>query len=286
MTLASRRSPTSSPCLGYLKGTAYLLFPFLILTTSIYLKHTPTRMSDYRNNPASQYHSPPPRCGCGLDHTLPISNLDRGPGNEQRRTTYEATHCSAQSATSQCHWHNFSNSTATPPPPPRQHNTLQDSAYGPRPPYGLGYGAEIRGDANDQTYGSTAPPFARPPSQIDDRYGPFSQDSMAGDRSRNNAIQTPLPSRPFEREGNDLRMNYDSGGQSHSHINQGPRGFAYHPPAAYPEMPPEREMPTYEGLYPQGHPCSCCCTDCLDITTARLDREKAERERRESERTA
>jgi hypothetical protein len=281
MTLASRRSPTSNSYLGYLKGTAYLLFPFLILTTSIYLKHTPIRMSDYRNNPASQYQSPPPRCGCGLDHTLPASNLDQGPGNEQRRTRYQDKHDLAQSTASHSRRYDPSNND---PAPPDRHNMPQNGIYGPRPPLDLDHRTEFRDRVDHQTYNSASPmPTSdRHSGHNNDRYGPSDQHYIAGDRRSNDTHREPQPPRPLERERNDLRMSYGSRSQSRNHFDQGPRNIAYHRPAPSSAVPSVHEKPAYKGLYPPGHAITCSCTGCLDITTARLDREKAERERKTS----
>lgn len=263
---------------GYLKGTPYLFFPFFILLIPIDPKHTLLSMSDYRKIPASQYPSSPPRCGCGLEHTLPAHNPDHGNVDiEQRRTTYQITHDLPQSTA-------FRDSSNHPPLPAGRHSLPQDGIYGPRLPLDLDHTTEFRDRVDHQTYNSASPmpTFDRHSGHNNDRYGPSDQLYIAGDRRSNDTHREPQPPRPLERERNDLRMSYGSRSKSRNHFDQGPRNIAYHRPAPSSAVQSVHEKPAYEGLYPPEHAISCFCTGCLDITTARLDREKAERGRKKS----
>jgi hypothetical protein len=248
--------------------------------TLIDSKHTLLGMSDYRNNPASQYQSPPPRCGCGLEHP-PTHNSNEGTFNEQTRTRYEATHDFAQSTTSQLRRPEPLNN---PPYPQGQHSMLQGSNHGSPPPRGLSHGTECLGRLNNQAHDSASlmSSLGNYPSQTNDCYGLSNQHGMVRDRPLNDVNLEPWPPRLFGREGNNANTNYSSSSQSRDRDDQGPQNFAYYPPAAASGMPHTRDKPPYEGVYPSGHTNSCSCPECIAVTTARLDREKAEREAKKS----
>jgi hypothetical protein len=241
-------------------------------------------MSDYRNNLASQYQSPPPRCGCGLEHP-PTHNSNQEIFNEQTRTRYEATRDFARSTTSQFR---RPGSLNDPPPPPSQHNTPQDGIYGPPPPRSLGRGTECRDRVDNQTYDSAPfmPTLDHHPRQSNDQYGPLNRHDMVRDRPLNDINFTTWPPRSSGRDGNDASMKYSSSSQCRDRYDQGPQNPAYHPPAAASGMRSTHDKPAYEGSYPPGHVYSCSCPECIAVTTVRLDRERAEREKKKSEGTA
>jgi hypothetical protein len=241
-------------------------------------------MSDYRNNLASQYQFLPPRCGCSLEHP-PTHNSNQETFNEQTRTRYEATHDFAQSTTSQFR---RPESLNDPPPPQGQHSIPQGGMYGPPPPRGLGHETECRDRVDNQTYDPAPfmPALDYHQSQNNDCYGLSNQHGMLRDRPLNDVNLEPWPPRPSGREGNDVSMNYSSSSQSRDRYDQGPRNSAYYPPAAASGIPLAHDKPTLEGSYPPGHVYSCSCPECIAITTVRLDRERAEREKKKNDRMA
>jgi hypothetical protein len=96
---------------------------------------------------------------------------------------------------------------------------------------------------------------------------------------------TTWPPRSSGRDGNDASMKYSSSSQYRDRYDQGPQNPAYYPPAAASGMRSTHDKPAYEGSYPPGHVYSCSCPECIAVTTVRLDRERAEREKK-SEGTA
>jgi hypothetical protein len=127
------------------------------------------------------------------------------------------------------------------------------------------------------------PSLRHHPIRTNDRYGPPGQPSMAGERSSNNVNREPRPSRSLRLEGNDLSMDYGPGSPFRSHIGQDPQRVTRHPihPPSGMSSGPEEFSP-----YPPRHTYRCFCPQCIAVATIRLDREKAEREKKQSRKIA
>jgi hypothetical protein len=233
-------------------------------------------MSYHCNNPPPQYQSQPPRYDIELGHP-PTHSFDQGSANEQRRGKYQATRNLTQNMTSGSHRHGPSNDV----PPPAQHVMLQNRNHGPRPSIDPGHEVQIRDGGNDRINHSALPmPSLRHHSiRTNDRYGPPGQPSMAGERSFNNVNREPRPSRSLRLEGNDLSMDYGPGSHFRSHIDQDPQRVTRHPihPPSGMSSGPGESSP-----YAPRHTYRCFCPQCIAVATIRLDREKAEREKKQS----